>query len=291
MPRNIADWGALGQGIQGMAQQAMARRQQQQELQQALQKLMREAQVKQQIEQQDPYKQLLNKIMAQSFGIGGDSQQSLQVNQGNVTQQVPNQQMLVGNQRWKPSLRLGSTGPTITMEENRPDINALKFNVEQENKRKLDEAQSKSVVDSALDSLDTITEVEKGINYFGAGALFPAIPSAQPAKLKWQANLNKLLAGKIINVMNEMKRVSRTGATGFGQLNRSELKVLQDASTALKKTMSPKDAQAILNKMKIPLQKIAQVESIGSEIQGEVEQDSQQQPSNRLNAIKSKWGL
>jgi hypothetical protein len=56
--------------------------------------------------------------------------------------------------------------------------------------------------------------------------------------------------------MASMKNASKTGATGFGQLNQGELKVLQDGATALKKTMSWDDAKLILDDMKVKLNKI-----------------------------------
>ena len=56
--------------------------------------------------------------------------------------------------------------------------------------------------------------------------------------------------------MTKMKEASKTGATGFGQLSEKELKVLKEASTALKKIMNPKDAQRYLDKMEFMLQRI-----------------------------------
>ena len=49
--------------------------------------------------------------------------------------------------------------------------------------------------------------------------------------------------------MSEMKRVSKTGATGFGQLSEKELAVLQNASTALSSDLSPEDALELLDEM------------------------------------------
>ena len=110
------------------------------------------------------------------------------------------------------------------------------------------------VRDSAQDMLDTITEVERGMSYFGTWGWAPSIPGS--SRQAWQANIDKLLSGKILNLMTEMKNASRTGATGFGQLSEKELKVLQDSSTALKRTLSQENAQKILDDMKIKLQKV-----------------------------------
>ncbi len=142
------------------------------------------------------------------------------------------------------------------------DINAERFDVKQNETKKIQENKSQMVKDSAMDTLNTISEVEKGIDYFGLTGGLPSIPGT--ARATWEANVNKLLSGKIINLMTQMKEASKTGATGFGQLSEKELKVLQEASTALKRGLSPKDAQKYLNEMKVAAQKV-----LGSEIQQE----------------------
>lgn len=136
-----------------------------------------------------------------------------------------------------------------------------KLNIEQDEKKKAQEEKSQFVKESALDTLKTIGEVEKGIGHFGLTGQLPSIPGTERAT--WEANVNKLLSGKIINLMTQMKEASKTGATGFGQLSEKELKVLQEASTALKRGLSPEAAQAILNDMKIKIKKIAGEESAG----------------------------
>jgi len=134
-----------------------------------------------------------------------------------------------------------------------------KFNIEQEEKKSQQQEKSQFVKDSALDTLNTIEEVEKGIGHFGLIGQLPSIPGTERAT--WEANVNKLLSGKIINLMTQMKEASRTGATGFGQLSEKELKVLQESSTALKRGLSPESAQLILNDMKAKIKKITQEET------------------------------
>jgi len=172
------------------------------------------------------------------------------------------------------------------------NIAEKKFNVQEEEKKKQQNIKSELVINSTQDTLNTIDEVERGIGYFGAGSLIPAVPTLQPEKLKWQANLRKLLAGKVIDVMTSMKEASKTGATGFGQLSEKELKVLQDASTALKSTLSPKDAQEILSSMKITLDKVLQIKTspIGTEMPhplgGQDTTQSIPQPGQMFNGQK-----
>jgi len=133
-----------------------------------------------------------------------------------------------------------------------------KAQMDLEDRERQKEIASQTVRDSAQDTLNTISEVEKGLNMatgFGLLGNMPSIPGTPRAT--WEANVQKLLSGKVISVMNDMKNASKTGATGFGQLSNKELKVLQDASTALKRTLAPGDAQKILEDMKAKLQKIA----------------------------------
>lgn len=140
------------------------------------------------------------------------------------------------------------------------EIEANKRKVEGE-QRQQDDA-SEFIKESALDALSTISEVEQGIGHFGLTGQLPSIPGTSRAK--WEANVNKLLSGKVIALMSEMKRVSKTGASGFGQLSQKELLVLQEASTALKRSLSPDDAQQILTEMKMKLRKVAQSEMGGA---------------------------
>jgi len=109
---------------------------------------------------------------------------------------------------------------------------------------------SQSIKTSAQDTIDTIGEVRKGLTMptgFGFFGDFPSIPGTKRAT--WETYVNKLLSTKIVNLMNEMKNASKTGATGFGQLNEKELAVLTNAATALKKTLPAEDAARILDEL------------------------------------------
>jgi len=124
-------------------------------------------------------------------------------------------------------------------------------------KVKEDEEQQKlvkeNVVTAAQDMLKTISEVEKGKENFG---VFGNVPSFPGTKRKvWESNTNKLLASQILGLMSELKKVSKTGATGFGALNEKELAVLTNASTALKKDVPSEYAESILKDLKEIAQK------------------------------------
>ena len=133
-----------------------------------------------------------------------------------------------------------------------PAVELWKKNKENEetNKKK-----SQMVKDSAKDSLNTITEIEKRMGSFGIFGDLPSMPGSE--RKNWEANIDKLLSQKIIDVMASMKEASKTGATGFGQLSNKELEVLKNASTQLKKSLSPQDAQRYLNQIKNTLNKVA----------------------------------
>jgi hypothetical protein len=213
---------------------------------------------------QDPVKQLARKNAEFELGQGGISTTDMPIEMSAMDAPIKEPQVS-GPQRYiaDPSKisRLNPKGlvPNTGYEKQIEDTNRKK-------------QMSEDVKASASSSLKTIAEVEKGMGYFGAGSLIPAIPSLQSEKVNWEANVNQLLAQKVLDTMNKMKSASKTGATGFGALNAKELKKLEDASTALKKTMSPKDAQRYINDMKASLQKIA---SGGGNIEEPMDERSQ----------------
>mgnify|MGYP001576708637 CR=1 FL=1 len=139
--------------------------------------------------------------------------------------------------------------------------NDPKFLAEQGEIKRVSDEKSRQITDRTKDTLNDIAEIEKGIkgsepggSYFGLRSMVPTIPGT--SRYKWNIYLNKILAGKVVDLMTEMKNASKTGATGFGQLNKDELKVLQDGATALKAGLAPEDAQEILNNMKAVLNKV-----------------------------------
>ncbi len=129
-----------------------------------------------------------------------------------------------------------------------------KFEAEQAEKKLKLEEKSQFIRDSAQDSLNTISEIEKGTGHFGLFGQLPSIPGTP--RYTWETNINKLLSGKMIDLMTKMKEASKTGATGFGQLSEKEGQILREASTALKRGLAPEKAQEYLNNMKVMLQKV-----------------------------------
>ena len=125
--------------------------------------------------------------------------------------------------------------------------------------------QEESLRTSAEENLKTIGEVKKGLKYFGPMGNVPSevAPSTiatfggdyGPRK-NWESNVNKLLSQKVLDVMTAMKKASKTGATGFGNLSNKELGILQNASTALNKGLTPDDAARYLNDIEIIHRKV-----------------------------------
>lgn len=111
------------------------------------------------------------------------------------------------------------------------------------------EKQSEMVRNSAQDTINTIAEVKKGINNFGAMGPIPTLNPWDYDRKNWEANVSKTLSKKIVDLMGEMKQASKTGATGFGALSQKELAVLETASTALNRGLSPADAQRYLDQI------------------------------------------
>ena len=130
-----------------------------------------------------------------------------------------------------------------------------KFNVQQKEKRFAQEKETTLLRNQAHDILDSISEIERSLRYFGAAGDIPAFPGEYDKK-NWEANIDMLKGKLVLDVMAQLKRASRTGSTGFGQLSEKELKLLQDSATQLKKGLSEKDAQRYLNRIKKASEKI-----------------------------------
>jgi hypothetical protein len=70
------------------------------------------------------------------------------------------------------------------------------------------------------------------------------------------ASINRLRSRLVIDLMAEMKAQSRTGATGFGQLNMQELKILMDSAAKLDPKQSEEVFAIELRKIRDRLEKI-----------------------------------
>jgi hypothetical protein len=114
---------------------------------------------------------------------------------------------------------------------------------------------------------DTIQKAKEGKDYFGFAGNVPSVPyitGDYDKRIEWEANVNKLLSGKILEIMNDMKQASRTGATGFGQLSNKELELLRQASTALNRRLPPDVAERYLNDMQKIHERALGISSEGS---------------------------
>ena len=147
----------------------------------------------------------------------------------------------------------GVSGKNVNVGRN---VQAEKFEAEQAEKKSALDVKSQFIMDEAQDALNTIAKAKEGIDkgYFGLYGVVPAIPGTD--KYTWQANIEKLLSGKMIDLMTQMKEASKTGATGFGQLSEKEGQILRNASTALKRGIKPEEAKTILDVMEKATQKI-----------------------------------
>jgi hypothetical protein len=135
--------------------------------------------------------------------------------------------------------------------------------------------QEEYIQSGAQDMLNTIAEVKKGINNFGAAGGLPSWAWDYDRK-SWESNVDKLLSKRVIDLMTEMKQASKTGATGMGALSEKELAVLQNASTALKRSIGPEQAEKILNDMEQALNKVltGKTQGVQPAVQGGMSQTS-----------------
>ena len=180
-----------------------------------------------------------------------------------ITEALKAQQKSKGNDlEYQQDLADIKAGKEIKVAKERANIKKQqedeKLVYKQAEDAKKQEQRSQFVKQTALDTLKTIEEIDRGIGNFGFFGGVPSIPGSD--RFNWEQNVNRLLSGRILKVMTEMKEASKTGATGFGQLSNRELGVLENASTALKRGTSPKDAKRYLNDMKTMLNKVAQPE-------------------------------
>jgi len=126
-------------------------------------------------------------------------------------------------------------------------------------KVKANKEKSAFVISRAQDALNTIRNVKAGLSNFGTFHQYiPKELSPGTPYYTWKANLEKLLSGKMIDLMIEMKEASKTGATGFGQLSEHEGQILREASTALSGGLPPEEALKLLNTMENAAAKIIQ---------------------------------
>jgi hypothetical protein len=134
-------------------------------------------------------------------------------------------------------------------------MSEIKVQKEMEAADVAEKKQAEFIQSGARDMLNTIAEVKKGVNNFGAMGGVPSTPWDYDRK-NWESNVDKLLSKRVIDLMNEMKQASKTGATGMGALSEKELAVLQNASTALKRSIGPEQAKKILEDMEQSLNKV-----------------------------------
>lgn len=159
-------------------------------------------------------------------------------------------------------------------------------------KSKLDEAEAKkqadikqqsdlqdSVRSSAQENLNAITEAKKGKEFFGPFGDWESryAPNSflgggkYDQRSVWESNVNNLLSKKVVDLIGQMKSLSKTGATGFGNLSDQEGQLLQQASTVFNKKLPPEQAVHYLNEM----------EKIYQHILGGASQQSEQQVGGR----------
>lgn len=123
------------------------------------------------------------------------------------------------------------------------------------------DAQAKALAEGTLaDTQAQIEQLKADPNFAsmygtGLGRVAQYLPGSESATTN--SRINQLAAEKIINLMSEMKRQSRTGATGFGQLSEKELQLLQNASTKLNnRNIRPEEATAELDKLSAQIQRM-----------------------------------
>lgn len=121
---------------------------------------------------------------------------------------------------------------------------------------------------AAISALDQLVDVDDkgnvtglkpgtaGLYGAGIGRLARFVPGSDTATAK--AALDQVTGQLTLQLIQDMKAQSRTGATGFGQLSARELEVLQSGATTLKGEISEARALRELKKLRERFSKILQ---------------------------------
>lgn len=127
-------------------------------------------------------------------------------------------------------------------------------------------AQAQTIL-SALDDLLT----PDGALTPGAQALFGEMTpvwsrnlGVREGTVSANASLRQIVGQRVVDLIREMKSQSGTGATGFGQLNRSELDIILSAATRLTQRLPEAEAAQELAVLREKFQKILQPSGAGS---------------------------
>lgn len=145
-----------------------------------------------------------------------------------------------------------------------PDYVTPEQQAKQDEADRIRKAQDDLLRDKAQTMLGNIREAKKGATrpgtkFFGKlGGEKPTGPINTPNtfwgeagddRIKWEQNINQLLANQVLEVMNEMRAASKSGSTGFGALSEKELETLRQAASALNRRLAPDDALNLLRDM------------------------------------------
>lgn len=153
---------------------------------------------------------------------------------------VPEGYQVVGGKVVRDRTYVEPKAPPMLNEKEQFDLDQAK---------KKNENQSEMVKNSASSLLDAVDEINKTPDYFGPLGGLPTIPFSPDydARKNWESNIDLLKSKLVLNLLNEMKQASRTGASGFGALNIEELKKLEEGSTALRRNLGSGDASRYLS--------------------------------------------
>lgn len=138
--------------------------------------------------------------------------------------------------------------------------------------KEANDRRSQMILDKARDTINTINEIKKGEKYFGYFGDMPTkyapsnIMGEYDDRRNWEANAEKLKSSLVLDLMNEMKQASRTGATGFGQLSEKELAILQSSASAFNRSLGRDDALKYLSDIENKAKKVLGNEEIDAQV-------------------------
>ena len=166
---------------------------------------------------------------------------------------------------WTDTGRVNEQGEAIYINSKTMQTRVMPFGAKPDLKDQQEQARKRTVVVDAtqrtLDAVDELLTPDGTLRpetrmAIGASRLLGAqhIPGSEA--LNAQAMIDRVKARLVTDLLAELKAQSRTGATGFGQLNLQELKIMQDSAAKLNPNQSERAFEAELRRIRQRLEMI-----------------------------------
>lgn len=200
--------------------------------------------------------------------------------------------------------RTGTSTP-VTPNTNYPGAPAnAQAPISKEQEKAMTEAKTKiSAGQSALQGVnDSIGFIDKILNNKGLDGIVGSINSYKPvalmndAELTANGDLESVKSKVVLNVLQDLKNASATGATGFGALSEKEMKIIQDGLANLSRAQTTVQVQDNLNIIKNQFMKIKEraqkeLDEANKKLTNSQPKTQDNSQGSDLNSLLKKHGL